>query len=145
MFFNFEAYVFKRLFGAIIGVYVNCLYCKHDLLTIYHHFTLFRHLSSKYIAMPFIIKVSASNIMIAPAALIINHCCGLLVQLKICIGSTVNSSKGVLATNGTYASSPITISGAVSPTALDSDRIMPVRIPPEAAGNTPDVIPSAIW
>ena len=87
-------------------------------------------------AIPFMMKVSASRIMIAAAELTMNACCGRDTQLNICIGNTVNSSIGDCATNGTYANAPITISGAVSPTALDNARMMPVRIPPAAAGKT---------
>ena len=81
-------------------------------------------------------NVIASKIMIAAAPFTRKACCGRDIQLNICMGSTVNSSIGELATKGTYASAPITINGAVSPMARDNARITPVRIPPDAAGNT---------
>ena len=75
-------------------------------------------------------KVMSNNIIIAAAAFIKNACCGRDVQSKICIGSTVNSSNGDDGIKGTYASAPITIKGAVSPTARDNAKIVPVKIPP---------------
>ena len=85
--------------------------------------------------MPFIMKVTKSRTIIAAAALIRNSCCGLDTQLKICMGNTENSSVGEVGTIGTKASAPITIKGAVSPTARDKAKITPVRIPPIDEGN----------
>ena len=75
-----------------------------------------------------------NRMIIAAAPFTKNSCCGLDTQLKICIGSTLNSSIGLSGTKGTYASAPITMSGAVSPTARDNAKIIPVKIPPDAAG-----------
>lgn len=74
--------------------------------------------------------------IIAAAAFSINPCCGLEIQLNICIGNTENSSIGLSGANGTYAKAPTTISGAVSPTARDSAKMTPVNIPPADAGKT---------
>ena len=71
-----------------------------------------------------------NNTIIAAAALTKKACCGLVVQLNIWIGNTVNSSSGDWAINGTYANAPFAIKGAVSPIALDIDNITPVNIPP---------------
>ena len=43
----------------------------------------------------------SNNIIIAAAAFVVNSCCGLEIQLKICIGNTVNSSIGEDGVNGT--------------------------------------------
>lgn len=86
--------------------------------------------------MPFSKNVKANNTMIPAAALITKPCWGLEVQLKICMGKVVYLSKGPSGINGTYTNAPTTINGAVSPIALDIDRITPVNIPPQAAGNT---------
>ncbi len=74
--------------------------------------------------------------IMAAAAFSENSFCGLLTQLNICIGNTVNESMTLSGTKGTKVSAPITISGAVSPIALERERITPVNIPETAAGNT---------
>jgi hypothetical protein len=51
--------------------------------------------------MPFIINVMSNSIMIAAEAATANPCCGLVVQLKICIGNTENVSKSECGTKGT--------------------------------------------
>ena len=85
--------------------------------------------------MPFIMKVIINNTIIAAAAFIKNSCWGLDTQLKIWIGSTENSSVGDFGTKGTYARAPITMRGAVSPTARERANITPVKIPPKEEGN----------
>lgn len=86
--------------------------------------------------MPFITKVKVSSTIIAAAALISKPGCGLDVQLKIWMVSTVNSSIGLVGAKGTYTKAPITIRGAVSPIALDIARMRPVRILPNEEGST---------
>ena len=74
--------------------------------------------------------------MIPAAATSWNAACGLDAQLKICIGNVVNGSITDSGTNATYVNAPIIISGAVSPIALDIDKITPVNIPGVAMGKT---------
>ena len=66
--------------------------------------------------------------------------CGRETQLKIWIGSTVNGlcrpAREKSGRNATYVRAPMVISGAVSPTARDSARMVPVRMPGSAAGTT---------
>ena len=86
--------------------------------------------------MPFIINVMLSSTIIAAAAFTENSFCGLDIQLNIWMGRTVNESNMLVGTNGTKAKAPITMRGAVSPTALDKANIIPVKIPAIDAGNT---------
>lgn len=74
--------------------------------------------------------------MIPPAASSWNVSCGRAVQLKICMGSAVNSSIGLSGKKATNVRAPIMIRGAVSPIARDSARMIPVKMPGSAEGRT---------
>ena len=58
------------------------------------------------------------------------------IQLKIWIGNTVNGSPGAVRRKAMNVNAPIGISGAASPMARDSARIVPVRMPGKALGST---------
>src|SRR5687767_11691085 len=110
---------------------ISCFEFKHNqyLIFLYHLFLI-------YIAIPFNKNVISKRIMMPAAAFTINSACGRDVQLKICIGNVVNWSLGLSGIKGTYTNAPITRSGAVSPIALETAKIIPVNIPPNAEGTT---------
>jgi hypothetical protein len=94
-------------------------------------------------AKPFITRVITRRTIPAAAAFRWNAVCGLDIQLNIWIGMTVKGSRShlkerkgnpeVTGDEGRKAMkvrAPTVIMGAVSPMALDSPMIMPVRIPP---------------
>jgi hypothetical protein len=86
-------------------------------------------------AMPFNTKVMARSTIMAAVALMINPFWGRDNQLNIWMGNTEKSSIGDEGTVVIYNIAPMTISGAVSPIALEIARMTPVTIPPEEAGN----------
>ena len=98
-------------------------------------------------------SVIVSKTMIPAAASVKNPFCGRDTQLNICIGKTVKGSRSPLSVkwikgasletetggvgkNGIYVNAPRMINGAVSPTALDIARMIPVMILPIPAGRT---------
>ena len=52
------------------------------------------------------------------------------------MGMAVNCEKGLVGSVSKKVAAPTTISGAVSPTARDTDKIVPVMMPGRAAGKT---------
>src|SRR5690606_16284789 len=99
-----------------------------------HSFFVYRLRSA--IATPFSVSRTARRTRLAAAARAWNAGCGREIQLKIWIGSTVNESVNRSGTKGTNATAPTRSSGAASPTARESARIVPVRIPGSASGRT---------
>ena len=87
-------------------------------------------------ASAFIESSTTSSTMMPVAASSWKPACGRLVELKIWIGITVNGSRMSSGRNAAKVSAPIMISGAVSPIARESARIMPVRMPGMTCGRT---------
>ena len=74
--------------------------------------------------------------MMAAPAILRKTLCGRVVHWKIWIGNTVNFEKSPVGSTVMKVDAPTTTKGAVSPMARDMERIVPVRMPGRALGNT---------
>src|SRR4030095_8040601 len=98
-------------------------------------------------AMPFIARVITIRTKPVAAAFKWNSCCGLDTQLNIWMGMSLNGEKshakeikgnsalsGESGKNAIKVKAPMVIRGALSPMALDSAMMTPVKTPPMEKG-----------
>ena len=77
-----------------------------------------------------------SRTTIPAAAMLENPACGRDVHSKMVMVRVVNLEKGPVGSVVMKVEAPTTMRGAVSPKARETDRMVPVKMPPTALGKT---------